>query len=70
MPNSVGERGQPYFTPIVLRIGVEKPSGVLNLPSTFSYNLIIARDAVKSGSMGGEGGEIEGGERGGGAMGE
>ena len=46
MPNKVGERGQPFVTPMVLRIGPENPYKGLNLPTTVSYNLIIAAKRV------------------------
>jgi hypothetical protein len=39
MPKRVGDRGQPYLTPILKLISFDQPLVFLNLAITFSYNL-------------------------------
>ena len=51
MPNNVGGKKVVLFHPIVLWIGVEKPSRVLNLPTTFSNNLITVVNNIFEISM-------------------
>jgi len=40
MPKGVGDKGQPYLTPILQLISFDQPSLFLNLAITFSYILI------------------------------